>query len=394
MKTGLGVVFLVTFLDLLGFGIIIPILPFYAENYGASAWMIGWIMTGYSLMQFLFSPFWGRLSDRYGRRPVLLLSICGSIGSMLVLALSDSLTGILAGRLLAGIFGANISTAYAYVSDITTRENRAKGMGMLGAAFGLGFTLGPALGGLLAPIGHAAPFWFAALLSVLNLLFAAFRLPESRSASAIAAGQRRPIGIADRMLPLRMLWRNPKVGMPVLLFFLVTLAITQMEVILALYMNRKFAFDARSTGLLFALFGLVMVLVQGGAIGRLTRQFGEARIIMAATLGATLALAIFPFQQALGAATLTLCALAAFRGMLQPALSSVTSLAASEQDRGMAMGLFHSSSSFARVIGPLGAGWAFDAVSIEAPFLIGALFLALAFLLQGTLKPLAESRPK
>ena len=146
-RSSLLIVFLIVFIDLVGFGIVIPILPYYAKEFGASGWELGWLMTSYSLMQFLFSPFWGRISDRYGRRPILLMSILGTSIFMAVLGFADSLMWLFIGRTLAGFFGANISTAYAYVSDITTEENRAKGMGLVGAAFGLGFIFGPAIGG-------------------------------------------------------------------------------------------------------------------------------------------------------------------------------------------------------------------------------------------------------
>src|ERR1700722_13367098 len=174
-KGSLLTIFLVVFIDLVGFGIVIPILPYYAQQYGASAWALGWLMTSYSLMQFLVSPLWGRLSDRIGRRPVLMISILGTAISMVMLGFAPSLLWLFTARTFAGICAANISTAYAYIADVTTDENRAKGMGMIGAAFGLGFIFGPAIGGILSRYGYSAPMFFGAGLAVINLVFAYFK---------------------------------------------------------------------------------------------------------------------------------------------------------------------------------------------------------------------------
>ena len=179
----LVVIFITVFIDLLGFGIIIPLLPFYAESFGASAFEIGLLGTSFSLMQFLFSPVWGRLSDRIGRRPIILIGLAGSCASYLVLAVAGSLPLIFLARIVGGVAGANIPTAQAYIADVTTPENRARGMGMVGAAFGLGFIFGPALGGVLSHIGPSAPMWSAAALCGANLIAAFFLLPESRHAS-------------------------------------------------------------------------------------------------------------------------------------------------------------------------------------------------------------------
>ena len=174
------IIFITVFIDLLGFGIIIPLLPFYAEHFGASALIVGLLSSSFSLAQFLFAPFWGRLSDRIGRRPVILIGLLGSALSYAFFALATSLPMLFVARSLAGIAGANIPTAQAFIADTTTAETRARGMGLIGAAFGLGFIFGPAIGGFLSHWGYAAPAWFAAALSLANFVAAVFLLPESR----------------------------------------------------------------------------------------------------------------------------------------------------------------------------------------------------------------------
>src|SRR5262245_353289 len=178
-RSPLAIIFLTVFIDLVGFGIVLPLLPYYAETYGASSFAVGLLQTSYSVMQFLFTPVWGRLSDRYGRRPMILMSLAGSFIGFLVFGLAGNLYVLFAARMVAGVAGAIIPTANAYIADVTTAENRAKGMGRVGAAFGLGFILGPAVGGVLAPYGYDKPALVASALAGLNFVFAWFRLPES-----------------------------------------------------------------------------------------------------------------------------------------------------------------------------------------------------------------------
>ena len=222
----LVIIFLTVFIDLLGFGIIIPLLPFYAESYGASAFMVGLLGTSFSLMQFVFSPVWGRISDRIGRRPIILLGLAGSCASYLVLALAQSLAVIFVARIIGGIAGANIPTAQAYIADVTTPENRAKGMGLVGAAFGLGFIFGPALGGVLSHFGPAAPMWCASALCGANLLAAYFLLPESRHANP----DRATLG---RLEALRRATRDRRLMLLLALYFIVTAAFSGFEATLA-----------------------------------------------------------------------------------------------------------------------------------------------------------------
>ncbi|HEX6164859.1 MAG TPA: MFS transporter, partial [Vicinamibacterales bacterium] len=224
----LVIIFVTVFIDLLGFGIIIPLLPFYAESFGASAFTIGLLGTSFSLMQFLFSPIWGRWSDKVGRKPIILVGLMGSCLSYMMLALSNSLALLFIARIIGGIAGANIPTAQAYIADVTTPENRARGMGMVGAAFGLGFIFGPALGGILTTISPQTPMWFASALCLANFIAAWFLLPESRSANAVT----RNLG---RLEAFRHAARNPTLLLLLALFFLVTLAFSGFESTFAIF---------------------------------------------------------------------------------------------------------------------------------------------------------------
>lgn len=375
-RISLLTVFLVVFIDLVGFGIVIPILPYYATQFGASAWQLGWLMAVYSLMQFLVSPLWGRLSDRVGRRPVLLISILGTVASMTLLGFARSLEWLFVGRLLAGIFGANISTAYAYIADVTTEENRAKGMGAVGAAFGLGFIFGPAIGGVLSRYGYDFPMFAGAMLAFVNLLFAYFRLEEPHLTSEQRSSNRTK----------RFDWQNirrvlddRRTRLAIGVFFLVTLAVTQMESTFAIYMAAQFGFSAQQAGMLLALIGIIMVGMQGGLIGKLARRFGEMKLILWGILICTMGLFGFAVSPTLGRVIFSLSILGIGHGALHPSLSSLASLGAAKDRRGATMGVFQSSGSLARVVGPPCAGLAYDQIGPHSPFFLGCLILAVAF---------------
>lgn len=374
MSKSLLAIFLVVFLDLLGFGIVIPILPFYAEHYGASAWEIGWLMTSYSLMQFIFSPILGRLSDRFGRKPILLFSSLGSAISMTVLGFAHSLFLLFAGRMLAGISAASISTAYAYTADVTTEENRSKGMGLIGAGLGLGFTVGPAIGGLLSKWGFSTPMFFAAGLALFNFFFALAVLKEPKKK---VSRQKKKESLHLKQLSAFL--KHSEVSIPILLFFLLTLAMTQMEVILAIYLESQYGFLADSTGIFFALFGFIMVITQGGMIGPLTRRFGEIPLILFAALLGAFGFFSLSFPQSIWLFAFFLSLLALSRGILHPCLTSLTSKGASDRQQGTVMGIFHSSGSFARIVGPISAGWLYESMSRQTPFLAASFSLVAIF---------------
>lgn len=376
MRSSLLIIFLVVFIDLVGFGIVIPILPYYAESFGSNAWQLGWLMAVYSLMQFIVSPLWGRLSDRIGRRPVLLTSILGTGASMVVLGFAHSLLWLFIGRILAGICAANISTAYAYITDITTEENRAKGMGIVGAAFGLGFIFGPAIGGILSRYGYGVPMFAGAGLALLNFCYASLKLKEPNLSAEARSGNRSRR--FDFQL-IRKVLSDPRTRLGIGLFFVVTLAVAQMETSFAIYMGALFGFDARKAGMILALMGIIMVMVQGGLIGRLVKRFGEVQLIIMGLLGCALGLLGFGLSPTVGWVVASLSFMAFFHGTLHPSLSSLASKGAAPQLRGSTMGVFQSAGSLARVLGPPCAGLVYDQISPRSPFFLGSFLLLLGF---------------
>lgn len=380
MRSSLLIIFLVVFIDLVGFGIVIPILPYYAESYHSTAYELGWLMAVYSLMQFLVSPLWGRLSDRIGRRPVLLFSILGTGASMALLGFASSLLWLFIGRTLAGICGANISTAYAYITDVTTEENRAKGMGIVGAAFGLGFIFGPAIGGVLSHYGFGVPMFAGAGLALLNFCFAYFKLEEPKLSVETRASHRSK---RFDLEVLRTALADPRTRYAIGLFFVVTFAVTQMETSFAIYMGALFGFNAQKAGLILALMGLIMVMVQGGLIGRLAKRFGEIRLITTGFLGCALGLLGFALSPTVGGVVASLSFMAFFHGTLHPSLSSVASMGAAPEKRGATMGVFQSAGSLARVLGPPCAGLAYDQISPRSPFFVASIILTIGFLIAG-----------
>ncbi|MBX3293127.1 MAG: MFS transporter [Acidobacteria bacterium] len=348
------IIFLTIFIDLVGFGIVIPLLTFYGEEFNATPLDIGLLVSSYSLMQFGFSPIWGALSDRFGRRPILFLTILGTSVGYLVLGLATSLWMVYAGRLVSGIAGGNLATAQAYIADVTSRENRARGMGLFGMAFGLGFIIGPALAGVLSKFGMHVPFLFAAGLSFANAALLYFILPESLSPDRVGA---------KREGRLRQMWssiRNPILAKISLDFFLVVTAFSMMTTAFAYYTMVKFGYDAEKTGYLLGFVGLVAAVMQGGVFGVLAKRFGEVPLIAAGCVILTASLVAVPFvSSASGGLPMLLIGIAAFaigNSISSPALTSLASKSANEAEQGQALGIMQSFASLARVIGPLLCG--------------------------------------
>ena len=357
----------VVVVDLIGFGIVMPVLPFWARTYGADGTTLGLIQAAYAAAQFVFAPIWGRLSDRVGRRPVLLATIAGTACSLLLLGLADSLAGIFLARLLAGSFAANISVAAAYLADVTGEEARTRAMGLLGASFGIGFLVGPALGGLLAPRGYDVPMLFAAGLAATNLGFAVAFLPEPAGRAA-----REELG---RLAVLR----DPRVLRVCATYLLFSLAVTQLETVFAYFMLDRFGYDAREVAFILVGMALVMGAIQGGAMGGLARRFRDRELVLGG--GALLAagFALTPLAPSVPLLLVPLLAAAVGRAVAQPALMSLASQVATPATRGAVMGSFQSSASLARVVGPVLAGVLYDR-SIGAPFGLAAALLGLALL--------------
>ena len=366
------IIFITVFIDLLGFGIIIPLLPFYAEHFGASALVVGLLSSSFSLAQFLFAPFWGRLSDRIGRRPVILIGLLGSALSYAFFALATSLPMLFLARTLAGIAGANIPTAQAFIADTTTAETRARGMGLIGAAFGLGFIFGPAIGGFLSHWGYAAPAWFAAALSLANFMAALFLLPESRPPHA------RELSRPGRIEVIRRAVAQPNLPMVLLVYFLVVTAFASFEATFALYSERRFGFTPATIGYMFAWIGVVLATVQGVLVGRAVKRFGEKRLVPLAIFVIALALGLVPIAGSVPLLAGVAGLLALGMGFNSPSILSAISQLADARDQGSTLGVSQSLGSLARIIGPLWGGWVFDQFGIGFPFVTSAGVMLLA----------------
>jgi DHA1 family tetracycline resistance protein-like MFS transporter len=368
-QASLGILFLVVFVDLLGFGMVIPVMPIYAEHLGASEAATGWLSTGYSLMQFVFAPIWGRLSDRVGRRPVLLVSIAMTALAFLLYGVAASFAVLLVSRLFAGAATANIAIAQAYVADVTTPEGRAKGMGMIGAAFGLGFVFGPAVGGLLAGYSLAAPGLAAAALSLLNLVAAFFLLPEPGQHVAATRSRGRFEALLGEL-------RKPGIRRILFIYLVVTLAFSAMEATYAFLAQRRFGLGERHVGWVFAYIGVIVVLVQGGLIGPLTRRFGEKRLLVAGSLLQGVALAALPFANGVSGLLLASAPLALGSGLASPSIMSMLSRLSRAEDQGGTLGIGQSASALGRIVGPLAGTTSFSAWH-AAPYLGGAALMAM-----------------
>jgi len=382
-KRSLLLIFAVVFFDLLAFGIVIPILPYYARHFDASGVLMGWLMTSYSLMQFLFSPFWGQLSDRVGRRPILVMSVAGSALSMVILGFAQSLVWLFVARIFSGIFAANISTATAYIADISPEEKRAASMGIIGAAFGLGFIFGPAVGGYFAQYGYSVPMFIAAGLALVNSVFIFFKLPEPQLSKDERKSHRREISFKT----LRETLNRPRLARIVCLFFLVTVAFVHLEVIFAFFVKDQFNYGPRQAGYLLALVGVIIVIIQGGLIGKLSKKFGELRLIIIGPVLMGFGLIYVPFAAHLGMGLFigTLALVAIGNALNNPSLMSLASKSAARGEVGSAMGIYQSAGSMARILGPLSAGWLYDHVSRGAPFQTAGVIMGLAVLLAITL---------
>jgi MFS transporter, DHA1 family, tetracycline resistance protein len=379
-RSPLTVVFLTVFLDLVGFGIVIPLLPLYAERFGAGPVTVTLLVAVYSAMQFFFAPWWGRLSDRVGRRPVLLVGLFGAAGSYLMFGLAGSLATLFVARALNGIMGANVGVAQAYVADVTAPEDRARGMGMIGAAFGLGFIFGPAIGGLLAQFGPAAPFLGAAALAAANGVLAIFRLPESLPASRRSAPPpQRPPGAFARLATLLSRRTDPRLRTLYIVSFLVTLAFAAMEATLSLWADRRWSLSPTGIALFFAYLGTVAVIAQGVLVGRLVRRVGERRAALMGLGCLAAGLAAIPLAPSLPLLAVALALFAIGQGAAMPSVSSLISRTGTEADQGRLLGVSQSVSALARVVGPAMGGVAFAHVGIGAPY-VGAAVVALVAL--------------
>lgn len=387
------IIFVTVFIDLVGFGIVIPLLPYYTEGtaFQASPFEVELLFASYSAMQFIFSPILGGLSDKYGRRPILLISLIGSGIGYLFIGFASVLWMVFAGRIISGITGGNISTAQAYIADVTTRENRAKGMGIFGAMFGLGFIFGPAIGGVLSRFGLEVPFLFAAILTFANATALYFFLPETRKRNSVVNTAK-----MSRFSHLFETLKDKRFTLITTIYFLVITAFSIMTASFALYTMFRFDYSAEQNGYLFAYIGVLAVIMQGVLFEKLAKKFGEAWLIVIGSLLLVASLFAVPFVGPnSGGLTALLIGIAFFavgNSMSSPALTSLASKVASEEEQGKALGVLQSGASLARAVGPLIGAFllnnAFDKIDdftlkrtfwTASAIMLGAFLLALYF---------------
>ena len=379
-RASLAVIFGIVFIDLVGFGIVIPVLPLYAERFGASPLKVGLLLAVYSLMQAACAPILGRWSDRFGRRPVLLVSIIGSSLGFLMMGMARSLPLLFAGRVIDGITGGNISTAQAYIADITPAHERSKGMGLIGAAFGMGFIFGPAIGGVMSHFSLAAPLLFAAALTAMNAVAVYLFLPESLSKD-------RRAGTSERV-SIPQAWREAR-GSPLAVvvgtYFFSTVAFSLLTGTYPLFAAHRFGYGAPQVGYIFAGMGIVGAMVQGGLMCRLVRAFGDKRLTIAGTFLLAMSLFLLPMSRTAVILYVATAGIGLGHALSTAPLNGLASKAAGPAAQGRVLGAMQSASSFARIIGPVLGGWMLnqDLLRMEAhygraPYWTGGVLMLVA----------------
>lgn len=369
-KSALPILFVVMFLVMVGFGIIIPVLPFYAEEIGANPTELGLLMAVYSLMQLIFAPMWGQVSDRIGRKPVMMIGIAGLGLSFLIQALSTELWMLFAARIIGGILSsANMPTAMAYVADITTEENRGKGMGIVGAATGLGFVFGPAIGGIFSKFSLNMPFYLACGSSFITLILVFLLLKESKLRTE-AGTKKQP-----------SFWKafSGAVTVLYLVQLLISLSLAGLEATFAYFAAKKADLDATQLGYIFMIMGFGSAIVQGGLVGRLTKKYGERMVIQSGIIVSALGFALILLVNSFGTAALFLTIFGLGNGVIRPSVSSLITKTSSA-GHGSSTGLLSSFDSLGRIIGPPLGGWLFS-LAIGLPYISGAIISIAAFIL-------------
>ncbi len=386
-RTVLLVVFTTILIDFIGFTVLIPVLPLFAERLGASKLEIGLILTVYALAQLVFLPAWGWVSDRIGRRPVILVSLFGTVCSFVVLAFADSIGMIYFARVLAGFFAASIGTAQAVVTDVTTPTDRASGMGIIGAAFGAGMVVGPVLGGLTAGIDEKAPFYSVAGLALLNFAVAWFRLPESRPARLRAPG----IAELRQSLiptPVRLIFavHDRRIALFLYLFFHIFTAFAVLEGLVTVYAGERFGKDALDVGLLFMWIGVVLFVTQGLLLRRIVGSVSEPRLVALGLLAMGVGLFLLALVPSFGWIYLVGSLIAFGNGITFPSFTSLYSKACEVENAGELLGQGQAMGTTGRIVGPALGGLVMDHFWLGAPFLIAGAMMIAALFLFGTFR--------
>lgn len=376
-NTNILILFFTLIVIMMGFGMIIPIMPFYVKQLGASGSALGFLMATYGVMQFIFAPFWGQLSDRYGRKKILMLGVLGNAATQVLFGLSTHLWMLFAARILSGMLSsATLPTAMAFISDSTSREQRGGGMGIIGAAFGIGMVIGPGLGGWLATESLSLPFFIAAGLSMVAFALIALILPESLP-------QEKRIALPNKFRgpQLSKMWKYLFGPLGFLLFMacLLTFGLTNFEAIFGLYSADRYGYSPRLVGILFMVIGVVSAVVQGLLTGPLTRRWGEANVIRGSLIASAAGFLILTQVNTLPAVIAAVCFFILSNALLNPANSSLISKR-TEASQGLVMGLNNSYQSLGRIIGPAWAGLVYD-ININFPYWTGAVVMVVGFAL-------------
>ena len=373
------ILFLTVFVDLLGFGIVIPFLPMFAERLGISAFGIGWILAIYSLAQLLCAPVLGRISDRVGRRPIIMVGLLGSSISYLIYGFAGSFTMLLISRAIHGACAATVPTAQAYIADTTTDEGRARGMGLIGAAFGLGFVLGPAIGGVLGHASLKVPVFFAAALTFANLIFASQRLPESHQpqpGAPLALGT-----LAEPLLSLPSQLFGHHLARLFGIAFLLTFALAGLEATFTLMVPALYGYGPAALGLLLGYAGLTQALTQGWILRKIVHRVGEAMLIVIGLVA--LAIGMFPMGMFANLdGLLVLLALVSMGyGLASPSVASLISRRTGQHRQGEVLGVNQSAMSLARIFGPIAGASIYGMMGPAAPYIGGAIVAVAALVL-------------
>jgi len=373
-KKPLAVIFLTVFIDLVGFGIIIPLNPYLAREFGATPLHVGLLMAIYSALQFLFSPFWGQVSDRIGRRPVLLLSLFGTSLAHAFFFTSTSLLGLFVARALAGFFSANISTAMAYIADVSENKDRSKSMGLIGAAFGLGFVLGPALGGVVAHWGESLPALAASAICMANFIFAVFVLRESLPPEKRSLQVRK-----SRIKSILEKVRRPVAGPLLLAYFSYSFAMANMEASLFLLVKDRFLLSMAQASYGFAYVGVCMAITQGLLIRRLLPVWGERGLLFSGFILFTVAMFLTAVSPNLWVLALAMTVMAVGGGFINPSVHGTLSNLAGPHEQGEVLGVSQSLAALARIIGPPVGGFLYMSLAFSAPFVFAGLTALVGF---------------
>jgi DHA1 family tetracycline resistance protein-like MFS transporter len=374
----LAIIFLTIFVNLVGFGIIVPLLPFYAETFGASPFVIGLLFAVFSLCQLAAAPALGDLSDRYGRRPVLIFSLLGTVVSFAMLAVAHSIAMLFAARIVDGLSGGNISTARAYVADVTEPKDRARAYGLIGAAFGLGFILGPAVSGILAPISYTAPIWAAAAVTLVATIMATLWLPET--VHRAHAG----VGNPFRFLPA--LARRAAIRRVLAIDFVYWLAFATFQTTFALFAARRFGFDAARTGYFFAAFGVLGAIIQGGFIRPIVARIGDKTTFMLGLIFAAIGLIGAALAPTVALFAAALVPMAFGIGFGHPTMASLVSRAARIDEQGRVQGAASAVESLGRTIGPVWGNASLQHFGESTPYVSAAVLLAATLMIAAGLQ--------